>query len=305
MDLAGVLDLLRHQHRGDGAPNRLTLRLLRQHGQPPLAKSPVRCTKLLPAVAENGRGIAAECWRFLDGDAGRTFPAVYTKSFGGVHTTGSPMNILLTGFGPFPGAPVNPTQRLVEKLARSRASRPQACAASRTYSAPATRRSIANCRNCSSAQKPDVLVMFGLAARTRHLRIETRARNAREPHRSGCRRTRRRGPVRIVPGAAASLALRVPAQRLLKAARSTGVKAALSRDAGQLPLQLSVLARHRGRRATRRAEACGLHPCAAGPAGQAVARHAPLTFDQLVRAGEAIVLRRDRRRAHRPLTALR
>ena len=30
------------------------------------------------------------------------------------------MNILLTGFGPFPGAPYNPTGRLVEKLARSR-----------------------------------------------------------------------------------------------------------------------------------------------------------------------------------------
>jgi hypothetical protein len=54
MNLAGVLDLLRHQHGGDGAPNKLTLRLLRQHGQPLLVKSPVRCTKL-PAVAEDGR----------------------------------------------------------------------------------------------------------------------------------------------------------------------------------------------------------------------------------------------------------
>ena len=128
--------------------------------------------------------------------------------------------------------------------------------------------------------------MFGLAARTRHLRIEIRARNAASrivPDAAG------RGPRAgsIAPGAAASLALRIPAQRLLKAARSTGVKAALSRDAGR------YLCNYLCWRATE---------AAARPNGPKVAafihvpkvrgkgsRHAPLTFDQLVRAGEAIV----------------
>ena len=106
------------------------------------------------------------------------------------------MNILLTGFGPFPGAPFNPTERLVEKLARSR-----------HLALTGVRRTSHVFRTSYEAvdrelpallkrTKPDVLVMFGLAARTRHLRIETRARNAIEPHCSGCRGRNARAPVR-------------------------------------------------------------------------------------------------------------
>ena len=197
------------------------------------------------------------------------------------------MNILLTGFGPFPGAPFNPTERLVEKLARSR-----------HLALAGVRRTSHIFRTSYEAvdrelpellkrTKPDVLVMFGLAARTRHIRIETRARNTSSrivPDAAGKRP--RAGT--IAPGAAASLALRTPAQRLVKAARSTGVKAALSRDAGR------YLCNYLCWRATE---------AAARPNGPKVAafihvpkvrgkgsRRAPLTFDQLLRAGEAIVL---------------
>jgi pyroglutamyl-peptidase len=196
------------------------------------------------------------------------------------------MNILLTGFGPFPGAPVNPTERLVEKLMRSR-----------RLALQGTRRTAHVFRTSYAAVdrelpellkriKPDVLVMFGLAARTRNIRIEIRARNAASrvvPDAAG----RRPRAGSIAPGAAASLALRIPAQRLLKAARSVGVKAALSRDAGR------YLCNYLCWRATE---------AAARPNGPKVAafihvpkvqgkgsRRAPLTFDQLVRAGEAIV----------------
>jgi pyroglutamyl-peptidase len=245
---------------------------------------------MLPADADNGRGIAAEGWRFLDGDAGRTFPAIYTRSLFGVHTTGSPMNILLTGFGPFPGAPVNPTERLVAKLARNR--RLAATGARRTThvfahvfrtSYEAVDRELPE---LLKRTRPDVLVMFGLATRTRHLRIEIRARNSATrivPDAAGSRPR----PGSIAPGAATSLALRIPAQRLLKAARETGVKAALSRDAGR------YLCNYLCWRATE---------AAARPGGPKVAAfvhvpkvrgkgspHAPLTFNALVRAGEAIV----------------
>jgi pyroglutamyl-peptidase len=196
------------------------------------------------------------------------------------------MNILLTGFGPFPGAPVNPTQRLVEKLASSR--RIAATGARRT--AHVFRTSYAavdrELPELLKRTKPDVLVMFGLAARTRHLRIEVRARNSATrvaPDAAGSRP--RAGS--IAPGATASLAMRIPAQRLLKAARATGLKAALSRDAGR------YLCNYLCWRATE---------AAIRPGGPKVAafihvpkvrgkgsRHAPLTFDQLVRAGEAIV----------------
>lgn len=196
------------------------------------------------------------------------------------------MNILLTGFGPFPGAPVNPTERLVEKLMRSR-----------RLALQGTRRTAHVFRTSYAAVdrelpellkriKPDVLVMFGLAARTRNIRIEIRARNAASrvvPDAAG----RRPRAGSIAPGAAASLALRIPAQRLLQAARSVGVKAALSRDAGR------YLCNYLCWRATE---------AAARPNGPKVAafihvpkvqgkgsRRAPLTLDQLVRAGEAIV----------------
>jgi pyroglutamyl-peptidase len=196
------------------------------------------------------------------------------------------MNILLTGFGPFPGAPVNPTQRLVEKLACSR--RFAATGARLTAhvfhtSYEAVDRELPE---LLKRTKPDVLVMFGLAARTRHLRIEIRARNAASrifPDAAG------RGPRTgsIAPGAAPSLALRIPAQRLLKAARSTGVKAALSRDAGRyLCNYLCWRATEAGARPNGPKVAAFIHVPKVRGKGS---RHAPLTFDQLVRAGEAIV----------------
>src|SRR5258705_8865214 len=87
-----------------------------------------------------------------------------------------PLTVLITGFGPFPGAPFNPTGALVELLARQ--SRLQ----------PGTRR-VAHVFATSydtvdrelpaliARERPAALVMFGLAQRTRHVRIETLARN--------------------------------------------------------------------------------------------------------------------------------
>ncbi len=85
--------------------------------------------------------------------------------------------ILITGFRPFPGAPYNPTEKLVERLMCLR--RPALDDVERighvfpvTYSAvdrelPAL----------IATHRPNALLMFGLAARTPFVRIETRARN--------------------------------------------------------------------------------------------------------------------------------
>jgi len=75
------------------------------------------------------------------------------------------------------------------------------------------------------------VVMFGLATRTRHLRIETRARNRisiRFPDASGYVASR---PA-IDPGAPSRLNGRAPMHRLHAAACATGIAAMLSRDAG-------------------------------------------------------------------------
>src|SRR5438046_3592298 len=83
--------------------------------------------------------------------------------------------ILLTGFGPFPGAPFNPTGPLVRELARRRHGR---CAGVRRVahvfptSYDAVDRELPE---LIKREAPDILVMFGVAQRTRHLRLETRA----------------------------------------------------------------------------------------------------------------------------------
>jgi pyroglutamyl-peptidase len=211
--------------------------------------------------------------------------------------------ILLTGFGPFPGAPVNPTGPLVTELARPgrpgfRNARRIAHVFHTSYQAvdrelPAL---IARVR-------PDALVMFGLASRIRHIRVETCARNALSsavPDASG----RVPGAGVIVPGAPSALPLRAPAQRLVAAARAAGMRAALSGDAG------SYLCNYLCWRASEAAGQAGgprLVAFVHVPKVRARSVHArslrgsgvhrprsgsrmPLTLDDLIQAGEAIVI---------------
>ena len=111
-----------------------------------------------------------------------------------------------------------------------------------------------------------------------------------------------RGPVRSHREPRPRCALRIPARRLVQAARATGRRRpALSHDAGR------YLCNYLCWRATE---------AAARPDGPKVAafvhvpkvratgtRRAPLTFDQLVRAGEAIVLAAIAGARTAPLTA--
>jgi len=141
------------------------------------------------------------------------------------------LKVLLTGFGPFPGAPFNPTGPLVSVLARRRHRR---FAGVRlighifpTSYAAVDRELPALIRQ----ETPAAILMFGLANRTRHLRIETCARNARSRvledaggYLPAEQAIERDGP--------ALLPLRSPAARLLAAVRAAGVPAARSQDAG-------------------------------------------------------------------------
>src|ERR1700716_2219080 len=88
------------------------------------------------------------------------------------------LRILITGFGPFPGAPFNPTQPLVARLLRLR--RPALSDVELTgHLFPVTYRAVdRKLPALFGTRQPDALLMFGLASRTPHLRIETRARNA-------------------------------------------------------------------------------------------------------------------------------
>src|SRR3954471_13810260 len=83
-----------------------------------------------------------------------------------------PLTILLTGFGPFPGAPANPTGALIERLARRR--HPGFAGMRRVAHVFATSYAAVD-RDLPALiarERPDALVMFGLAGRTKHIRIE-------------------------------------------------------------------------------------------------------------------------------------
>jgi pyroglutamyl-peptidase len=143
-----------------------------------------------------------------------------------------PLVVLLTGFGPFPGAPFNPTGPLVHRLARLK--RP-ALADVRLVShvfLTSYRAVDRDLPRLLSEVKPDVLLMFGLSASARSLRVETRARNAIS---ALIRDTegRRTFAIGILPGGPAALSFAVPALRLALAARNARVPAQTSRDAGR------------------------------------------------------------------------
>jgi pyroglutamyl-peptidase len=196
------------------------------------------------------------------------------------------MTILITGFGPFPGAPFNPTEPLVRELVRHRH--------------PAGGRRVGHVFRVSyetvdqelpqliARERPDALVMFGLASRTKHLRIETRARNTLT-----CRLPDAGGHLpmsaTIRPKAPASLPLRASAPRLLAAARSTGVPAALSRDAG------TYLCNYLCWRAAEAADDGGprlvafIHVPIVRRAEIVGSRRPRVTFNDLVEAGEAMI----------------
>ena len=138
------------------------------------------------------------------------------------------MRVLVTGFGPFPGAPFNPSAALAKALARRR--RPALAGIERAVHVFATTYASVD-RDLPKLlkQKPDVVLMFGVAGRRRQLCIETRARNAVSllfPDASGHRP--RHGVIELRGPAA--LPGNAPFARLAGAA---GPAARLSRDAGR------------------------------------------------------------------------
>jgi pyroglutamyl-peptidase len=201
------------------------------------------------------------------------------------------LRILITGFGPFPGAPFNPTQPLVARLLRLRRPALDNVELSR-HIFPVTYQAVDRELPQLLAQyRPQALLMFGLAGRTAHVRIETRARNAVTTRWPDADRTRaRKGS--IASGADAMM-FGPHTAKLLRAADSTGIDARASRDAG------SYLCNYLSWRAI---EATGSD---AGPRLTAFV-HIPLiardgaprrkgsthriTLDELVDAGEAMLM---------------
>jgi pyroglutamyl-peptidase len=199
------------------------------------------------------------------------------------------LRVLVTGFGPFPGAPFNPTEPLVARLLRLR--RPALSDVELTgHIFPVTYKDVdRELPELLGLHRPHALLMFGLASRTPHLRIETRARNAVTTLWPDAGRTKPR--TGSIAGNDDALAFGPHTARLLRAALTTGIDARLSRNAG------SYLCNYLSWRAIE---------AASGPRGPSLASfvHVPpvarngsardgvsvITLEQLVDVGEALLM---------------
>jgi pyroglutamyl-peptidase len=140
------------------------------------------------------------------------------------------LRILITGFGPFPGAPFNPTQPLLARLLRLR--RPALGDVELSgHIFPVTYNAVdRQLPDLLARKRPQALLMFGLANRTPFVRIETRARNAVTTLWPDADHARiRKGSI---AGGADAMMFGPHAARLLRAAVGTGIDARASRDAG-------------------------------------------------------------------------
>jgi pyroglutamyl-peptidase len=143
------------------------------------------------------------------------------------------MRVLIAGFGPFPGAPFNPSALLTAALARRR--RP-ALSEIEIESHVFTTAYAAVDRDLPKllARKLDAVLIFGLAAGRSHVCIETRARNAIAPLSTDASGRRpQRASAATDAGAPRSRSGNAPSAPLLNALRRSNVPARLSRDAGR------------------------------------------------------------------------
>jgi pyroglutamyl-peptidase len=139
--------------------------------------------------------------------------------------------ILVTGFGPFPGAPENPTEQLVQTLA-ARQPAPICAGLLRAAVLPTDyRRSWSALRRLYGDFQPDIVLHFGLSRRARAVHVERVARKRCSPElpdaagfspSSGL--ARRFGPE--------SLVSTLPVEAIAPCLQQAGIPVAISEDAG-------------------------------------------------------------------------
>jgi pyroglutamyl-peptidase len=201
------------------------------------------------------------------------------------------LRILITGFGPFPGAPYNPTQPLVTRLTQLR--RPAFSDVELighifhvTYNTVDR-----ELPQLIAHHRPKALLMFGLADRTAHVRIETRARNAVTTRFPDADRNRaRKGS--IIGGAGATV-FGPHTAKLLRAAVGTGIDARASRDAGSYLcnyLSWRAIEAVNSDNGPRLAAFVHVPLLARGGASQRKDATHRITLEDLVDAGEAMLL---------------
>jgi pyroglutamyl-peptidase len=201
------------------------------------------------------------------------------------------LRICITGFGPFPGAPFNPTGPLVARLLRLR--RPAFGEVELSgHIFPVTYKAVdRELPELLAQRRPHALLMFGLTSRTPYVRIETRARNAVTTLWPDADHALiRKGSI---AGGADAMMFGPHTAKLFRAARATGLDARASRDAG------SYLCNYLSWRAIE--ATCGdsgpslaafvhVPPLARGAESRRKDAAHRVTLEELVDAGEAMLL---------------
>jgi pyroglutamyl-peptidase len=201
------------------------------------------------------------------------------------------LRILITGFGPFPGAAFNPTQPLVARLLRLR--RPALGELELSgHIFPVTYQAVdRELPDLLSRRRPQALLMFGLASRTPYVRIETRARNAVTTLWPDADHARlRKGSIAC---GADSMKFGSHTAKLLRAADGAGVDARASRDAGSYLcnyLSWRAIEAVSGDSGLRLAAFVHVPPVAPGADSRHKGAARRVTLDELVDAGEAMLL---------------
>jgi pyroglutamyl-peptidase len=142
------------------------------------------------------------------------------------------LKVLVAGFGPFPGAPKNPSGQLALAVVHSRRAAASGAKIVGAVIPTVYREVFSTLSDVLKAEKPDIVLMFGLAGSTPFMRIETRAANVASgihPDAAG----EKPADHSLIAGAPQFLNVRAPVHRLLAAARGTGVTAKLSVNAGR------------------------------------------------------------------------
>lgn len=136
--------------------------------------------------------------------------------------------ILITGFGRFPGVPVNPSAALAGMLARSRR---LGSVSTELLILPTSWEVARRFTDELEKRAPDIVLMIGIAARRRHICIERQAVNVT----GGFPDATRRRPVgrALEAGAPHAVSAAASLAPALHALREASVPARISRDAGR------------------------------------------------------------------------
>ncbi|WP_370874467.1 pyroglutamyl-peptidase I family protein [Amorphus orientalis] len=142
-----------------------------------------------------------------------------------------PLRVLITGFGPFPGVPVNPTERIAARVAHDLARQDRRIDVA-TEILPTEWAMLAGLPRRLDAHDPDLVVMTGVATNARGIRIERTAhpsagRSLRDAVGARPKMTWKREP----HGASRRTPVDVPA--LVARLNRAGVGIALSDDPGR------------------------------------------------------------------------